>query len=241
MPDGRRGKMKTRDIVGIDFRDPSLLRQALTHRSFVNEKAGAKARDNERLEFLGDAVLTLVVADMLYRKYPRLPEGELTQLRAALVRKEALSGFASRLGFEAHMRVGKGETLTGRGRDTLLCNAFEAVVGAIFIDRGMRAAKRFATPLLLELLDEVIASGSHIDARSALQELAQARWQETPRYDLVHASGPEHERVFRVAVRLRGAVIASGVGKSKVAAAMDGARHALDLIETGQLPKLKRD
>ena len=230
-----------RDIVGIDFGDASLLLRALTHSSFVNEKAGAKARDNERLEFLGDAVLTLIVADLLYRKFPRMPEGELTQLRAALVRKEALASFASRLELDLHMRIGKGESLTGRGRATLLCNAFEAVVGAIFIDRGLRAAKRFVTPMLLDLLDEVIASGSHIDARSALQELAQARWREAPRYDLADVSGPEHERVFRVEVRLRGRVIASGVGKSKVAAAMDGARHALVRIETGQLPKLLRD
>ena len=235
MSDGRRSDMNALDIVGIDFRDPALLTQALTHSSFANEAGGKKARDNERLEFLGDAVLNLIVADLLYRKMPHVSEGELTQLRAALVKKESLAGFASGLGLDGHLRIGKGETLNGRGRDTLLCNAFEAVVGAVYIDRGLRAVKRFVTPMLLGLLDEVIATASHIDARSALQELAQARWKETPQYVLMDASGPEHQRVFRVEVRLRGKPLAIGVGKSKVAAAMNGSKEVLDQIRSGDL------
>ena len=179
------------DALGISFRDPALLTQALTHRSFVNEYDG-EARDNERLEFLGDAVLDLIVADMLFRLYPSVDEGELTRLRAALVKTESLArlGASCRLG--EYLRIGHGEEISGgRERLTILCRAFEAVIGAIYLDQGMSAVGDFVVPRLRELLAHIIDNSLHIDARSELQERIQARLNVTPDYRVTGAEGPE--------------------------------------------------
>ncbi len=223
------------ESLGLRFNDPKLLMQALTHRSFVNEYDDAL--DNERLEFLGDAVLDLIVADLLYRKYPEVDEGELTQLRAALVKTESLArlGLNCRLG--EYLRIGHGEERSGgRGRLTILCRAFEALVGAIYIDQGLDAVVGFVVPPLLDLLADIIEKNLHIDARSELQERIQARLNVTPDYRVTGADGPEHAKEFRVEVAIGDTLIGSGSGGSKRAAAQDAARAALKQIEADGLP-----
>lgn len=226
-------------IIGIEFHDPALLTQALTHRSFVNENEGdGDGRDNERLEFLGDAVLDLIVADMLYRKYPHVDEGELTQLRAALVKTESLAHLGANCRLGEFLRIGHGEELTGgRGRLTILCRAFEAVIGAIYLDQGMEAVVEFVVPPLLALLDDIIDRGAHIDARSELQERIQARLNITPDYRVTSAEGPEHEKEFRVEVAIGDRLMGSGIGGSKRAAAQEAARAALKQLEAEGLPE----
>jgi ribonuclease-3 len=225
-------------ILGISFKDPKLLTQALTHSSFVNEYEGDDViRDNERLEFLGDAVIDIVVADMLYRRFPEASEGQLTQLRAALVRTESLAQIATRFRLGEFLRIGHGEELSGgRERLTNLCRGFEAVVGAIFIDRGLNAVVDAVMPFMLQLLDETIANRLHIDARSELQELTQRRLNMAPSYEVIGSAGPEHDKEFRVEVALGDSVIASGTGGSKRSAAQAAARAALDRLEENGFP-----
>ncbi len=224
-------------VLGIKFHDPGLLTQALTHTSFVNEYDGDSAvGDNERLEFLGDAVLDIVVADLLYRRFPNAGEGVLTQLRAALVKTESLAQIGLNFRLGDFLRMGHGEEISGgRERLTILCRGFEAVIGAIYLDRGLSAVVDFVTPSLLNLLDEVIANKLHIDARSELQERVQARLNITPGYRVAGAAGPEHEKEFRVEVTIGDTVIGSGVGRSKRAAAQEAARSALEQLEANDL------
>lgn len=226
------------EVLGIQFKDPGLLSQALTHRSFVNESdSGADERDNERLEFLGDAVLDLIVADLLYRRYPQADEGELTQLRAAAVKTESLARLGSNCRLGEYLRIGHGEELSGgRQRATLLCQAFEALVGAIYLDQGIDALLDFVRPPLLEQLERIVEHRLHIDARSQLQERVQARLNITPDYRVTGAAGPEHAKEFRVEVTIGDAVLGAGAGASKRAAARDAARVALKQIETEGLP-----
>ena len=222
--------------LGLTFRDPDLLLQALTHSSWVNEHGDATARDNERLEYLGDAVLGMIVAELVYREYPDYSEGMLTQLRAALVRAESLAGFASNMGLGEQLRIGRGEERNGgRQRASILCGAYEAVVGALYLDQGLDAARDFAMPRLKDRLQRVVADGKHIDARSALQELTQAQWRVTPRYRLVDMDGPDHLPVFRVEALIGETVAAEGYGSSKPAAAMAAARIALKRVRAGEL------
>lgn len=229
------------DVLGVRFHDPDLLTQALTHRSYVNEYGpeDSSVRDNERLEFLGDAVLDILVANMLYRKYPHVSEGELTQLRAALVRTESLAHIGAQFKIGEFLRIGHGEEITGgRQRITILCRAFEAVIGAMYLDGGMKTVEGFVMPSLLELLDFVIENSLHIDARSELQEQIQARLSVTPNYRLAGAEGPDHAREFRVEVTIGESIIGSGIGPSKRAAAQDAARAALQQLEAVGLPEL---
>ena len=227
------------DVLGIKFKKPALLTQALTHTSFVNEYEGdAELGDNERLEFLGDAVLDLIVADLLYHRYPMVSEGELTQLRAALVKTESLAqlGIDCRIG--EYLRVGHGEELSGgRERQTILCRAYEAVVGAIYLDRGMKVVREFVTPPLLELLEHVVENKLQIDARSELQDRTKARLNVMPSYRVAGSEGPEHAKEFRVEVSIGDTIIGSGVGGSKRAAAQEAARIALQELETTGLPE----
>ena len=219
--------------LGIRFHKRELLQTALTHSSFVNEYAGADSvHDNERLEFLGDAVLGLVSADLLYSKYPHVDEGALTQLRSALVKAEALEGFARRFGLGAHLRLGKGDDKSGsRERKSVLCSAFEAVVGAVYLDQGMKAAVDFLKPLLLDKLDEALETGAHEDARSDLFELRHARGLSPPDYRVTETSGPEHNLQFTVEVVSGETVLGSGEGSSKRAAAQAAARQALSRVK----------
>jgi ribonuclease-3 len=216
------------EALGHPFADPALLVEALTHRSYVHEFGGPGVASNERLEFLGDAVLALVSADLLFALAPASSEGELTAVRAALVRESTLATFARSVGLGAHLRLGRGEELTGgRDRDLLLASALEAVVGALYLDGGLPAARAFVQPFLLAAARRVLASRQYKDDKSRLQELAQAQLGVTPAYRLVSAEGPSHEPRFAVEVLLGERVAARGEGRSKRQAEQAAAKEAL--------------
>ncbi|MFQ5616071.1 MAG: ribonuclease III [Anaerolineales bacterium] len=209
------------------------LQRALTHRSYLNEYADA-LEDNERLEFLGDAVLDFLVAAWLYNRYPEMKEGELTRLRAALVGTEQLAAFARRLNLGLAMRLGRGENEGGgRKRDSLLCATFEAVVGALFVDVGLDAVYGFVEPLLEPAIEEILAERYDLDHKSYLQEWSQFRGYGIPHYKLVAVSGPDHERNFEFEVSVDGTVYGRGVGSNKQAASKEAAREALIALGVG--------
>ena len=215
-----------------EFRDPSLLARALTHRSYLNEHPEVALEDNERLEFLGDAVLDFVVGAWLYHRFPELREGRLTSLRAALVKTDTLAGFAVAIGLPAQLRLGKGETDSGgRARQSLLCNAFEATIGALYLDQGLDAVRAFLQKLLPDEVERVITEERDRDAKSILQEWSQARHGRTPRYHTVHAEGPDHARQFTVEVKIGEQVVGRGVGPSKQIAAQAAASDALARLD----------
>ena len=214
--------------IGLNFAKPQLLLDALTHRSYVYEHAGPHIASNERLEFLGDAVLSIVASDLLYRKFPSASEGELTNLRASLVRASALATFARDLDLGAYLRLGRGEEVTGgRSRELLLARAMEALIGAVYLDAGMRTTESFLEPRLIAELDRVTSRHHLKDDKSLLQELAQAQLSVTPTYRLVEQSGPSHERTFVVDVLLGDRVAGRGQGASKRHAEQAAARAAL--------------
>lgn len=220
----------------LAFQNPDWLRQALTHRSYVNEHEDWNEGDNERLEFLGDAVLDFVVGDMLFQQFADMPEGDLTRLRAALVRTESLGELARQIRLGKYLRMGKGEEASGgRERLTNLCGAFEALVGAVYLDSGLDAARRFVTPMLNQLLQQILTGSLDKDARSQLQEWSQATHNVTPMYRTVSATGPDHQKEFLVEVVLGEMVAARGAGRSKQAAAQAAAREALRRIQDGEL------
>ncbi|MEO1162533.1 MAG: ribonuclease III [Chloroflexota bacterium] len=217
--------------IGLRFLDPNLLQRALTHRSFVNE-VEEEIRDNERLEFLGDAILDFIVADMLFRRFPDISEGDLTQLRAALVRTDSLAILSREIDLGEYLFMGKGEENSGgRTRVNNLCRGYEALIGAIYMDQGTNAVRQFIMPSLNALLDYVLENDLHKDARSMLQERSQADLQYTPFYRLKESIGPDHEREFVNEVVIAGIVIGEGSGTSKRAAAQDAARLALKKID----------
>lgn len=230
--------LQLEQALGLQFDDKSLLQQAFVHRSYLNENPGFKLGSNERLEFLGDAVLGFVVAEHLYQLLPDLPEGALTSLRAALVKSETLARMARRLGLGAYLFLGKGEEASGgRTRPTILASTFEALVGAILLDQGLDASRRFVLSNLQDELARAVREKSEKDFKSRLQELAQGRWQVTPTYRTVSAEGPDHERIFTVEVLLAGKPVSQGVGRNKQSAEQDAARQALDVIaDSGELP-----
>lgn len=213
---------------GLPFRDLALLRMALTHRSYLNEHPEVDGDDNERLEYLGDAVLDFLLAEALYRRFPQAREGELTNLRAALVRRETLARFAEQLGVGEALLMGHGEVETGgRARAATLCAAFEALVGALYLDQGLEAVGRFIMPLVEVELAAARTEAADKDPKSRLQELAQGLLGVTPRYRTVKAEGPDHARIFTVEVYLGGVVCGVGEGHGKQAAAQQAAAAAL--------------
>jgi len=216
--------------AGLVFSDPSLLRRALTHRSYLNEHPEA-LEDNERLEFLGDAALDFVSAAWLYNRYPEMDEGDLTRLRSALVRTEQLAAFARELGLGEALLLGRGEIASGgRERPALLCDAFEAFIGALFLDAGIQAVIAFMEPRFRTAAKAVLENESLLDPRSVLQMWAQAEHGETPRYETVEATGPDHAREFTIEVRVGGVLKARGRGRSKQEAAQAAAERALSQI-----------
>jgi ribonuclease III len=211
----------------VKFKNVALLQQAMTHRSYVNEHEEEDLIDNERLEFLGDAVLDLLAGDMLYSRFAQMPEGDLTRFRAALVRTEALAALAQDCRIGEALRMGKGEENTGgRERANNLCGAFEAFIGAMYLDHGLEVVRDFMLPHLNRMLERVMAESLDKDARSQLQEWSQATFNLTPNYRLVSASGPEHEKQFTVEVVLGETVVGTGVGRSKQAASQAAAQTA---------------
>lgn len=218
--------------IGVGFKDKSLLETAFTHRSYLNENrttpASRRREHNERLEFLGDAVLELVVTEFLFMKYPEKTEGELTSLRAALVNTVSISEAATKLGMNDFLLLSRGEAKdTGRARNIILANAFEAVIGAIYLDQGYAAAQTFIADQLFHKTDEVVEKRLWQDAKSRFQEIAQERVGVTPTYELTDQSGPDHDKRFVVGVFLGREKIALGEGKSKQEAEQDAAQKAL--------------
>jgi len=214
--------------IGHRFKSRQLLLDALTHRSYAYENAAPGVVHNERLEFLGDAVLQLLSSDLLYRRSPKASEGDLSSLRAALVRASTLAGFARQIGLGPYLRLGRGEETTGgRDRDLLIASAFEAILGALYLDGGPRAARVFVAPLLRDEIERVTASKQLKDDKSLLQELAQARLGITPTYAVVSQEGPSHDRTFVVEVHLGDLIAARGEGHSKRQAEQAAARSAL--------------
>ncbi len=211
------------------FIDKKYLLSAITHRSYLNEHREATQEHNERLEFLGDAVLELVVTDYLYQKYPEKPEGELTAVRAALVNTVSLSDSAQRLGLNDFMLMSKGEAKdTGRARQYILANAFESCIGAIYLDQGYDAAKKFIGEQLFVKTDKIVEKKLWQDAKSRFQELAQERVSITPSYEMLSQEGPDHDRMFTIGVFLRTEKIAEGKGRSKQEAEQDAALNAIE-------------
>ena len=220
--------------LGLKFKNGLLLSRALTHRSYLNEHPEA-LEDNERLEFLGDAVLDFLVGAWLYNRFPEMREGELTRLRSALVRTEQLAEFASQNGFGSALRLGRGESQAGgRTRIALLCACFEAVVGALYLDSGFESVRTFIEPLLEPAASQIVAQNRDMDAKSRLQELIQAQGGATPQYRTISSSGPEHNKTFEIEVLVNGQVYGRGLGSNKQTAAQQAAEAALQAIEMGQ-------
>jgi|SRR5579884_1613903 len=222
-----------RDKLGVNFNDINLLVTAFTHRSYLNEHRRSVKEHNERLEFLGDAVLELVVTEFLYVTYAE-PEGVLTNWRSSLVRTESISSAADRYDFEPLLRLSRGEKQgTARARAQILANSFEAVVGAIYLDQGYAAAKRFITESILSTFDQILSSGSWMDPKSRLQELAQANETATPVYKVMAEEGPDHDKTFTVGVYVAGELRGQGTGPSKQAAQQKAATAALAAYQPG--------
>jgi ribonuclease-3 len=216
------------DALGLQFNNPTLLQNALAHRSYVHEHYSTTFEPNERLEFLGDAVLNMITAQYLYETYPEYSEGPLTSMRAVLVRTTTLAAFARQFKLGMYIKLGKGEERSGgREREALLADAFEAVMAAIYLDQGLDAARRFLLPLLETQRELVLEQDLLQDDRSHLQERVQAERGETPRYRTISAEGPDHSRMFTVEVSAGEQQLGVGTGASKQAAAQAAARAAL--------------
>lgn len=202
--------------IGVTFRDIGLLREAFTHRSYLNEHRAGDLRHNERLEFLGDAVLELVMTEYLFAKYPDEPEGKLTAYRSALVNTNSISECASTWGMNDLLLLSRGESKdTGRARQYILANTFEAVIGAIFLDQGYDKAKEFIGKSLYGELEKVVEERTWQDAKSRFQEEAQEKVGITPNYAVIKETGPDHDKRFEVGVYIGSDLIASGIGQSK--------------------------
>lgn len=217
------------DILGHRFKDPALARQACTHRSYLNEVRRSGLQDYQRLEFLGDAVLGLLLAELLYQHFPTFPEGDLSRMRASLVDQTCLADLASTCGLADLILLGKGaEQEGGRSNPSILADVFEALVGAIFCDAGLIAVQRAVTPLYLPLLSELEQRQALVaDAKSTLQELLAARKQAAPTYMVVDQEGPDHDRRFAVSVTVDGELLGCGYGRSKKSAQQAAAESAL--------------
>lgn len=220
-----------KEKIGFEFENIELLVTALTHRSYVNEHKKVVKHHNERLEFLGDAVLELVVTDFLFHNFDR-PEGILTSWRAALVRTESIGCAGEKLGYEKLIRMSKGEKHgSERARKQILANAFEAVTGAIYLEKGFAAAQNFVKQNILSRLDEILASGSWRDPKSHLQEVSQRVDGFTPKYKVLSEVGPDHDKVFTLGVFVGEEMMGQGIGPSKQKAQQQAAKSALKKYE----------
>jgi ribonuclease-3 len=218
-------------VLGLTFSDKSLLTRALTHRSYLNENPDLPYLDNERLEFLGDAILDFVAAEYLYQHYPEMSEGDLTSLRAALVKGETLARFATDLGLPAYLLMSHGEDAAGgRLRAPLLAGALEALIGALYLDQGLDAVRQLVLRFLPAEAEHIHQQRLDRDAKSMLQELSQGHLQITPQYRLVETRGPDHAKEFTVQVFLKDRAYGRGVGRSKQLAEQEAARVALDAL-----------
>jgi len=216
------------NIIGVEFKNKSILIQSLTHRSFLNEHRSSKAGHNERLEFLGDAVLELVVTHYLYEKYPTKTEGDMTSIRSALVNAQTCADVAKEINLNEFLLLSKGEAKdTGRARQYILANALEAVIGAIYLDRGYDFAKDFIFRFMIPMTERIVSEELWVDAKSKFQERAQDEAAITLSYKTTKEEGPDHDKKFTVGVFLKQDLVAEGVGESKQEAEQDAARRAL--------------
>ncbi|MDP2704821.1 MAG: ribonuclease III [Patescibacteria group bacterium] len=214
--------------IGITFKNKDLLKQAFIHRSFINEHRDLSLAHNERLEFLGDAVLELAITHYLFEEYPEKTEGDLTAYRAALVNANSLSQVGIDVGINDFLLLSKGEAKdVGRARQFIIANAVEAIIGAIYLDQGYESAKMFVLKHVRPLIDAIIESGALIDAKSLFQERAQEQKGITPAYQILRETGPDHDKQFVVGVFLNETMIASGEGSSKQIAEQEAAKNAL--------------
>ncbi len=216
--------------LGVSFKDIANLKQALYHRSYLNE-ADEDVESNERLEFLGDAVLGLIISDRLFKDYPAMTEGQLSVVRAILVRWDALAHAAERIDLGQYLVLGRGEEMSGgRERPSNLAGALEALIGAAFIDSGMALASKIVLEQLKPELDEIEASGFTVDSKSELQHLAQTQYHEIPQYTLVSSEGPDHAKLFTVQVSVGDQEMGRGQGRNKKQAELNAARQALETL-----------
>ena len=229
----RRAELKElQQAMGVRFRRLALLEQALSHSSFVNEMPDQRPPHNEKLEFLGDAVLELVVSDELFHSYPSYYEGELTKLRAAIVRKTTLAKVAKKIGIGPYIRLGKGEELGGgRKRNSLLADTMEALIGAIYLDSGLEAARRFVVRHFGEEVIRLDKDHHKMDYKSILQEITQSRFQTLPRYTVLSESGPPHDRIYEVSLTIGNEPYGVGTGRNKKEAQQSAARVALRKLQ----------
>jgi ribonuclease-3 len=218
-------------ILGVSFKKPALLEQALVHSSYINENPAYTLGHNERLEFLGDAVLNFIVADKLYREFPDLSEGRMTRLRAVLVRGDTLAKIARNIKLGDFLFMGKGEEASGgRNKAPNLAGALEAVIAAVYLDLGVRAATKLVHGLLAEDWQKLTSLEADIDYKSKLQEYTQSKYRSTPVYRLVSETGPDHNKVFRIKVIVNDKALAVAKGKSKKLAETEAARLALQKL-----------
>ena len=219
--------------INVTFKDISLLDRALTHRSYINENRHSN-KHNERLEFLGDAVLELIVSEFLFIKYPKRPEGELTSFRAATVKTSTLASTSRDLNVGKYLQMSKGEEATGgKDKDYLLANAFESILGSIYIDQGYNSCKKFVSEVLIIKIAEIVEKRLDIDSKTQFQEIAQRNYNTTPTYEVVKEDGPDHDKIFTVNVMVGKKVFGKGSGGSK--------QRAEDKAATEGLKKLTKD
>ena len=212
--------------LGITLDNPALLEQAFVHRSYLNEHKFPLGH-NERLEFLGDAILELIISEYLYKTFPDKPEGELTAIRAALVRRETLREVADELEFYKYLKLSRGESKSAANQAAILSNTVEALIGAIYLDQGITAAEKFIQQYLIPKTDQIIQAQAYIDAKSHLQEIAQEKDGLTPTYQVVNEEGPDHNKTFEVMVSIGDKEWGRGTGNSKQSAEMAAAADAL--------------
>lgn len=220
---------KFEEKIGISFKNKDFIKRAFIHRSYINENRSSGLEHNERLEFLGDAVLELVITDYLYKRFPEWTEGEMTSLRSALVNADTCARVAENLGAGEFIMMSKGQAKdTGRAWKYILANVFEAIIGAIYEDQNYVVASEFILKNMAPLADEIIEAGSAVDSKTLFQEMAQEKTSTTPSYKTLKESGPDHDRHYRVGVYLGNELIGEGDGKSKQEAEQDAARSALE-------------
>jgi ribonuclease-3 len=219
-------------ILGVPFQQQELLTQALTHSSYANENPGTAPASNERLEFLGDAILGLIVAENLFLDFPAMAEGEMTRLRSILVKQETLARVAESIDLGDYLFLGKGEESSGgREKPANLARALEALIAAVYLDHGFPVTEQFVLEILDAELLRTLYQGTIIDYKSQLQEMLQAKAQQTPVYVLIETSGPDHDKKFTVEVKLGNDVLAAGIGRSKKKAETEAARIALEKLK----------
>lgn len=224
--------------IGVKFTEKRLLKEALTHRSYLNENPSWPVPHNERLEYFGDAVLELAVSEFLFHNYPDAPEGRLTSFRAALVNYQMLGQIAREIGLENYLFLSRGEAKdTGKAREVILANALEALIGAVYLDRSYRSAKKFIAKYVLSHLQEVLEYGLYQDTKSHLQEIIQEKFKITPSYQVLEEHGPDHQKKFLVGVFCGDDLIAKGTGSSKQEAECKAAEAALEKLKKNGLPR----